>query len=273
MESPAVAEQYGSSEDPGRLGKASAEESSNPQFDELARRLALEVVMPLARQTPSPKRGRGRLETVAYRHDSTELDLDRTVDALMGNPVPQDEDFWVRERVRTKRALVLMLDVSGSMRGEQLLTAAVAAAALHQAAVHDELAIIAFWRDAAVLQTMAETRPMEALVERILSLRAGGLTNLRFALETGLAQLRRSEAREQAGVILTDGGHNIGNDPLEVAPRFPSLHVIGTSTADSRVQACQDLAAAGNGRCAFVDDMQDVPLAIQHCLDPTPAEW
>ena len=46
-----------------------------------------------------------------------DIDMDRTVERLAGHPVPEDDDIVVRERVRTIRSVVLLVDVSGSMRG------------------------------------------------------------------------------------------------------------------------------------------------------------
>jgi uncharacterized protein with von Willebrand factor type A (vWA) domain len=49
---------------------------------------------------------------------------------LAEHPVPEDEDIVVRERVRTRRSVVLLVDVSGSMRGERVRTAAATVGAL-----------------------------------------------------------------------------------------------------------------------------------------------
>ncbi len=48
---------------------------------------------------------------------SDDIDLDRTINQLVEHPVPEEDDIVVRERVRTRRSVVLLADVSGSMRG------------------------------------------------------------------------------------------------------------------------------------------------------------
>ena len=73
---------------------------------------------------------RGALATVAYRGGSDDIDLDRTLERLAEKPVPEDTDILVRERVRTRRSVVLLVDVSGSMRGERVRTAAATVGAL-----------------------------------------------------------------------------------------------------------------------------------------------
>ena len=47
--------------------------------------------------------------------------------------------------------MVLLVDVSGSMRGERVRTAAVTVGALAAELERDDLAVVAFWSDAAVL--------------------------------------------------------------------------------------------------------------------------
>ena len=91
-----------------------------------------------------------------YRYRSDDIDLDRTIEVLTERPVPEDTDIVVRERMRSRRAVVLVVDVSGSMRGEKVRVAAATVAALsaESAAVGDQLALVAFWSDAALLEPL-----------------------------------------------------------------------------------------------------------------------
>ena len=43
-----------------------------------------------------------------------------------GRPVPEEDDIIVRERLRTRRSVVLLADVSGSMRGYRDIAPALA---------------------------------------------------------------------------------------------------------------------------------------------------
>jgi Mg-chelatase subunit ChlD len=76
------------------------------------------------------RRGVGELASVRYRGGSDDIDLDATLDNLVEHPVPEDDDIVVRERLRTRRSVVLAVDVSGSMRGERVRTAAAMIGAL-----------------------------------------------------------------------------------------------------------------------------------------------
>ncbi len=75
-------------------------------------------------------RGLGDLASVPYRGGSDDIDLNRTIEVLAERPVPDDEHIVVRDRVRTRRSVVLAVDVSGSMRCERVRTAAATVAAL-----------------------------------------------------------------------------------------------------------------------------------------------
>lgn len=162
----------------------------------------------LARRDPTASPGKGTLRSVRYRFNFD--DLDRTLEEIAGKPFPAYDDFWVRERVRARRAYLLL--------------------------------------------------------DEILSVRARGLTNLHLGLEVGLRELERATTTEQTAVLFSDGLHNLGEDPLPLAGKYRTLHVIGTTLEDAPVAACQELAAAGHGRSVFVRDPQDIPAAVSRCL-------
>ncbi|MFV9502955.1 MAG: AAA family ATPase [Oscillochloridaceae bacterium umkhey_bin13] len=242
------------------------QEAPDEQLRALTRRLALKIVVRLARRHPTPSPGKGRLRPVRYHFNSDDLDLDRTLEEIAAKSYPEYSDFWVRERVRTRRTYVLLLDVSGSMRGAQLMKAALAAGSMARNLDHDDLAVVLFWRDAAVLKRANQPKSATRLIDEILGLRARGLTNLHHGLAAGLRELERAGTQEKIGIVFTDGLSNLGDDPLPLAARYPQLHVIGISLEASAVQACQALAARGRGRCVFIRTLEDIPLALSHCM-------
>ncbi len=103
-------------------------------------------------------RGPGPLVSVPYRYGSDDIDLDRTLEVLTERPVPEDTDIVVREGMRSRRAVALVVDVSGSMRGEKVAIAAATVAALAGDLVDDELAVVAFWKHAVVVKPLARAR-------------------------------------------------------------------------------------------------------------------
>ena len=129
--------------------------------------------MPRPRRDTRSRRGAGELASVRYRGGSDDIDLDATIDQLVEHPVPDENDIIVRERVRTRRSVVLLADVSGSMRGERVRTAAATVGALGAELARDDLAVVAFWSDAAVLCHLGRRVPPRQLLDTMLRVPAG----------------------------------------------------------------------------------------------------
>jgi hypothetical protein len=112
------------------LASAPAEARPDPETVRRARQIAARLSVPRPRRDTLARRGAGALASVRYRGGSDDIDLDATLVVLAEHPVPGGDDIIVRERVRTRRSVVLAVDVSGSMRGERVRTAAATVGAL-----------------------------------------------------------------------------------------------------------------------------------------------
>ena len=113
----------------------------DPETLRRARQIAARLAVPRPRRDVTARRGAGELASVRYRGGSDDIDLDRTVAQLVEHPLPDEDDIIVRERVRTRRSVVLLVDVSGSMRGERVRTAAATVGALAAELSRDDLAV------------------------------------------------------------------------------------------------------------------------------------
>ncbi|MGT2425055.1 hypothetical protein [Amnibacterium kyonggiense] len=82
-----------------------------------AREIAARLSVPKPKADRRASRGGGGFTSVPYTGSSDDIDLDATLQVLAERPVPEDEDVVVRERVRAPRSVVLLVDVSGSMKG------------------------------------------------------------------------------------------------------------------------------------------------------------
>jgi Mg-chelatase subunit ChlD len=193
---------------------------------------------------------------------SDELDLERTLEQIAGSPFPEETDVVVRERVRQRRSVVLVVDVSGSMKGERVRTAAAAVGALAGELARDSLAVVAFWSDAAVLVRRGEQVAPQALLDLLLRVPAQGLTNVTFALETAARQLVGVPHRDARVLLLSDCVHNAGPDPRPVAARLPRLDVLLDVSGERDVELGRDLARAGRGRVRLIRDHRDVAAAL-----------
>ena len=244
------------------MGVTEAAVAPDPETLRRAREIAARLAVSRPRTDRTARRGAGDVASVPYRGGSDDIDLDRTLEQLTEHPVPDDEDIIVRERVTTTRSVVLLVDLSGSMRGERARTAAAAVGALAAELARDNLAVIAFWSDAAVLSRLGQHVPPERLVESMLRIPARGLTNLAFPLQVARRELARVPARDARALLLSDCVHNAGPDPRPFAARLPRLDILLDTTGEQDPELARDLARLGRGRLRQVRGYRDVAPAL-----------
>ncbi|MEI3865667.1 VWA domain-containing protein [Microbacterium sp. CCNWLW134] len=260
----------GETDEEAALVPAPVDEATlDPAVRAIARQIAARLSVRRARRDVTTRRGIGDLLSTPYRGASDEIDLDQTIEVLAERPVPEDEDIVVRERMRTTRSVVLLVDVSGSMRGERIKTAAATVGAVSSELHADALGVIAFWSDAAILLKLGDVvRPM-TLLDQILRIPARGLTNLAFPLELARQQLARVPARDARVLLLSDCVHNAGPDPRPLAARLPRLDVLLDATGEKDVELGRELAAKGRGICRIIHGHRDVAPAISQIFAGT----
>lgn len=244
------------------LGAAPADVEPDPETMRRARQIAAALAVPRPRRDVTARRGVGELASVRYRGGSDDIDLDATLDNLIEHPVPDEDDIIVRERVRTRRSVVLAVDVSGSMRGERVRTAAATVGALAADLARDDLAVIAFWSDAAVLARLGEQVVASRLLDTLLRVPAKGLTNIAFPLQVARRQLARIPARDARVLLLSDCVHNAGPDPRFAAAGLSRLDVLLDTSGEHDADLAHDLARLGRGRLARVRTFRDVAPAL-----------
>lgn len=240
----------------------------DPEVAAMAQRIGRRLEIRRRPRADRTERGAGKLASVPYRYRSDDIDLDRTIEVLTERPVPEDTDIVVRERMRSRRAVVLVADVSGSMRGEKVRIAAATVAALSAdlAGNGDQLALVAFWSDAALVKPLGKAVPTSKLLDQLLRIPARGLTNVQFALQVAHAELNRSSARRRTAVLLSDAVHNAGPDPRLIARKFPELHVLLETDGEHDTPLATDIARLGHGRLAPVATHRDVAPALNRLL-------
>lgn len=183
-----------------------------------------------------------------------ELDLDATLEALDVGPRGPDQDgvAWRPEGICVARTVprdadvVAILDMSLSMNGEKIALVAVAAAILHLKL--DRVSVVSFDTFATTLVPLGAKLDVREVVRRVLTVPAQGYTHISAGLKEGLDQLVRSRRKERVGLLLSDGISNVGRDPVYIAQRYPTLHVIqvGRDVPQGR-RACTRMAQAGQG--------------------------
>jgi Mg-chelatase subunit ChlD len=244
------------------LADLTAESAADAATRQRARQIARRLALPRPPRDRRPRRGTGELASLPWSGGSDELDLERTLEATAGKPFAEEADLVVRERVRQGRSVVLVVDVSGSMKGERVRTAAAAVGALAGELARDRLAVLAFWSDAAVLVRLGEQVAPLAVLDLLLRVPAQGLTNVSFALDTAERQLAGVPARDARVLLLSDCVHNAGPDPRLTAMRLPRLDVLLDTSGEHDGELAHDLARLGRGRLRTVRDHRDVAAAL-----------
>ena len=221
--------------------------ATDSELRDQARRLAARVFVRMARGGPAVRRGYRRLASWAGARTG-DLDLERTLERAHGRPRAV-QDFVLTDWQSSRPAACLLIDHSGSMRGLGMALAAVAGASLALASAdRADCSVVAFNRDAIVLQAQGRPRAPRRLVTDILSLRAGGTTNLELALRAAAAQLQRGPGYTRIAIVMSDCVATAGGDPISALAGIDRLHVLGTSAEPESVRHGQDLARRAGGR-------------------------
>ncbi len=245
------------------LDEGAADTEVARRAHEIASRLAL-----VRHRDRRPRSGgRGVLQSAPFDGGSDEIDLDATMDALLETPDIAAEDVVVRTRLLHPRAVALIVDISGSMRGERVRTAAATVGALAGEMEDDQLAVVAFWSDAALLLPLGERVEPAALMETLLRLPARGLTNVGFPLEIAAKELAGARTTQTRAILLSDCVHNAGVDPVPLAAGLARLDILLDVSGEHDAQLARELAQAGRGRFSPVRTHRDVAPALDAIFD------
>ncbi|MGZ4259197.1 MAG: AAA family ATPase [Solirubrobacteraceae bacterium] len=240
--------------------------ATDPALRADARRLAGRLLPPLGRVGTPRRRGTRRLVARTGATDG-DLDIERTLDGNGGMPPRRADRLVARQFAAAPRAVCLLVDRSGSMSGHAVALAAVAAAAVVQAA-SDRLhcGVITFATDTLVLRDPRDEVPSERVVDDLLSLRGHGTTDLARALRTAAAQLEHVPPGGRTALLMSDCLHTKGADPLGPAGTLDGLHVLGTSADPESIEAGKALARRGHGRWLPATTLDELARNLQAML-------
>ena len=192
-----------------------------------ARQLAAGAVLRRAGRLVGPLRASTKTVREPQREPwAGELDLEATLDNVLGKPHPEPGDSIVQRRVDRRHQVVLMVDTSLSMAGEKMALSTVAAAVLALKLRPGDLAVVLFADGARVVSRFGEELTPAELVRRMLVVPCGGGTDIAAALQAGHAELQRGRDPGRSGLLVSDGVCTSGADPLPAATRFGPLHVL-----------------------------------------------
>ena len=205
-----------------------------------------------------------------FEYQSFEFDVEETLENVIGKDIISNEDIVTIMRERRKKNGVLILDTSGSMYGDKIINAALAAAVLAYHMKKDRYSVVAFNNVATILKHIDEKSDVLKMIDAILETEPSGYTNLSDALHKGLTELRKIKDSRKWAILITDGCYNKGEDPLSLAAKYPKLHIIQIPSEQkwcSRV--CRSLATKGKGKLVSVKEYKEIPMALIKLLKAT----
>jgi len=241
------------------------------KYKYIFRRLARQSIIKMSLKITSKGiKGNFKQTVPRYEIGMPEFDLDETIQhnpLKINNKTLSYQDIFGIKRQRKKRRVVMILDTSGSMYGRLLLNAALTTSVLAYNMDKEDYSIILFNSTAMVLKRIDEKKVIKDIIDEILDSEAVGFTNIHVGLEKGLKELnkKRKNPYNQFGILISDGNYNRGENPLELAKRFPKLHVIGIpadNDADRGIETCREIAKAGKGKFYAVEDYKEIPRAL-----------
>jgi Mg-chelatase subunit ChlD len=242
--------------------------ATDPALRAKVQALVPRLVVERARSGPSGRIGSGRLRP-SRADRGGDLDLDASLEAVAGahaegRPPSLDELGSVVWQ-RPSTALCLLVDRSGSMDGQRLATAAMAAAAcaLRVAESVGEMALVAFDRRAEVVVGLATPTEPWRTVERVLGLHGHGMTSLDAALRAALEQLSAARARRRITVLLSDCRVTDDVDPLGAARALDELLVIAPASDDDEARR---FAGEAGARMESLAVLADLPVVLDRLL-------
>ena len=231
----------------------------------LAKRLAGQLFLDLTRDHRADDVGIGRIASTRYRPEG-DLDLDGSLDALLDarsrDEVVDPEQLRVHTWTAPATAWCLLIDRSGSMHGEPVATAAMAAAAVVQRA-QPEVAVLSFGREVVACTAMWEHHDPDDVVDRVLALRGHGTTDIAGALAAAREQLEAASAPRRVVILLSDCRATEPGD-VHAAARSVDELVIIAPEGDSDEAA--ELAESVGARWTTAQGPSSVAAAIDRVL-------
>jgi len=237
----------------------------DPELRAKARRVAERIVIDIARRGRAAQGKVGRLRSLPLR-DGGDLDVDAAVESLAesGGSLVDADMLRVIDWERPDTAVCLVIDRSGSMKGEALASAALAAAAvaLRAPAFH---AVIAFSGTAEVVRSMVTSAHASAdgVVDAVLSLKGHGTTNVSDGLRAAITEHEAARCGRHLTVLLSDCRDRAIDEAVPFAQSLEELVIV--SPADDIAEA-QRFAEVTGAALVGVEGPHDVARALDEVL-------
>jgi Mg-chelatase subunit ChlD len=237
----------------------------DPELRAKARRVAERIVIDIAQRGRAAQGKVGRLRSLPIR-DGGDLDVDAAVESLAesGGSLVDADMLRVIDWERPDTAVCLVIDRSGSMKGEALASAALAAAAvaLRAPAFH---AVIAFSGTAEVVRSMVTSAhaSTDGVVDAVLSLKGHGTTKVSAGLRAAITEHEAARCGRHLTVLLSDCRDRTIDEAVPFAQSLEELVIVSPADDIADARRFADLTGAA---LVGVDGLHDVARALDEVL-------
>jgi MoxR-like ATPase len=239
----------------------------SPVLEELARRIAIRATIRRVLQLLGPVSLPTHVERGTFVPGSdAEIDIDETLERIMGHERIEPEDIVVENRAPREFAIALILDASLSMTGDKLAMASAAIAVLAYRLKTVDYLLVTFNDRPTTLKRLSESKNLDDLISDLLSSTATGYTNIDAALRKGTEELHRARTKNRVGILITDGNYTVGEDPRAAASAYRRLFVVMTESHDCKPGECEAMAESGGGQMFTVSSFDEIPRVLYSVL-------
>lgn len=187
----------------------------------------------------------------------SELDLDLSLEED-----PTLQNLIIEKKEHRRAEVIICIDTSLSMTGKKLALTAVALAVMALQLEPEDLSVIAFESDAALVKGLGTKFDVYKVLEKFMEVPAKGLTNIEAGLLMAKKQAAAGKIAKKAVILMTDGRFTAGRNPDYLIPSLPRLHVVQTGNPWSSPRFCRDLAKRGRGQFVRVAKIEHLPKAL-----------
>ena len=203
-----------------------------------------------------------RLLDLAHQNPHAELDIEETLIQHSGGKL---EPIY-RVRLEKEHGLVLVLDTSLSMKGEQLALLGVTVAAVSFTLPPESFSVMGFDSEIHAIKRFEDRQTVEESVEKTLSIPPGGFTNLELALKNAQKWVSQSAYPRARVILVSDGRYTEGKSPIELAKKLPFIFSVKLGKNPSGRSVMKDIADTGLGRFTEVREMEDLPKVLLNAV-------
>lgn len=179
------------------------------------------------------------------RDDLDLLDIESTLDCIISqgkdlahiNP----EDLYVYDTNKGRAALAVLIDISGSMDGEDLAICAIAVVMLLGKVRSEEIALAMFESDTHIIKNFSDLSDLDQVMDQLLDLEARGGTCSKAAFKWANKEFERiTEAEFKLLFVLSD--FCFFEEPRELQPHIDAISEKGvTFLAASHSSPCKSM--------------------------------